>query len=267
MEKAKMSPIQILFTAVFLLLAILAILYGVTVYLVNSGSSFYVVWFGMGVCFLILAAMTLFRLFSKIPPAVRIIAIAICALGFLVFLYSQIRILGHFHDEGPKNLDYIIVLGAQMRGNSPSVVLKYRLDTAADYLKENPSTVCIVSGGQGKNEILPEAEGMKNYLVNTGIEPDRILTEDASKNTIENILFSKKLLPENSEPSALQIGIVTNNFHVYRGLALARKQGLTSTYGIAAPSTLTYLPNNMLREFVGITKDTLLRNMNCFSLF
>ena len=129
-----MSPIQILFTAVFLLLAILAILYGVTVYLVNSGSSFYVVWFGMGVCFLILAAMTLFRLFSKIPPTVRIIAIAICALGFLVFLYSQIRILGHFHDEGPKNLDYIIVLGAQMRGDSPSVVLKYRLDTAADYL-------------------------------------------------------------------------------------------------------------------------------------
>jgi len=60
------------------------------------------------------------------------------------------------------------------------------------------------------------------------------------------------------------VGIVTNNFHVYRGTALARKQGFSNVYGIPAPSSPAYLPNNMLREFVGILKDTLQGNMNFF---
>ena len=97
------------------------------------------------------------------------------------------------------------------------------------------------------------------------IPEERIVSEEASKNTIENILNSKKLLPEQESYSDLHIGIVTNNFHVYRGMALAKRQGLTSIYGVSAPSNLTYLPNNMLREFVGIMKDSLFGNMNFFA--
>ena len=255
---------QIIFTALFLLLALLSVLYGITVFLVNSGSSFYMVWFGMGAVFLVLATLSVFRLFSRIPVPVRIIAVVILGVGLILYLYTQVRILTHFKDTSPADLDYIIVLGAQLRGTEPSVVLQYRLDTAVSYLKENPETICIVSGGQGTNEDIPEGAGMKNYLIRRGISEERILSEEESRNTIENILNSKKLLPENASVSDLRIGIVTNNFHVYRGLALANRQGLTSTYGIAAPSTLTYLPNNMLREFVGIMKDSLFGNMNFF---
>ena len=262
MEKKKLTGVQIGFTVLFLLLGILCVIYGITVYLVNSGSRFYMVWFGLAVCMWILSAFSYFRVFSKIPKPLLIILIVIVTLCVAFFAFVEARILKHFHDNGPEGLDYIIVLGAQMKDSGPSLVLQFRLDTAIEYLENNPDTICIVSGGQGRNESAPEADGMKKYLLEHGISEERIIVENQSSNTIENILYSKKLI--NSEEAS--IGIVTNNFHVYRGLALARKQGLATTYGISAPSTATYLPNNMLREFVGVMKDTLLGNMSFKSL-
>ena len=82
--------------------------------------------------------------------------------------------------------------------------------------------------------------------------------ENKSKNTIENILFSKELLKDETS----SVGILTNNFHTYRSVALGRKQIKNPIYGISAPSSPRYLPNNMLRETVGITKDVLLGNMS-----
>lgn len=143
-----------------------------------------------------------------------------------------------------RGLDYIIVLGAQVRKDGPSPVLKYRLDKAVEYLNENPDTVCIVSGGQGSNEPWSEAEGMARYLQEKGIDTARILTEDQSQTTGQNITNSKKLMKEGAS-----VGIVTNNFHVFRALQIAKKYGLSDVCGIAADSTPKYLPNNMLREF------------------
>lgn len=71
--------------------------------------------------------------------------------------------------KGETNLDYVIVLGTQIHESGPSIVLKYRLDAAVLYLNENPGTICIVSGGQGKNEPYSEAEGMAKYLIEKGI--------------------------------------------------------------------------------------------------
>ena len=98
---------------------------------------------------------------------------------------------------------------------------------------------------------------MKEYLVQAGIPTDRILVEDKALNTVQNIQYSKALMSSPDRPTA----IVTNNFHVTRGLALARRQGLTNVYAIAAPSNPFYLPNNMFREFFGLTKDFLLGNI------
>ena len=123
-------------------------------------------------------------------------------------------------------------------------VLKYRLDKAVEYLNENPDTVCIVSGGQGSNEPWSEAEGMARYLQEKGIDTARILPEDKSQTTEQNITNSKMLMKEGAS-----VGIVTNNFHVFRALQIAKKYGLSDVCGIAADSTPKYLPNNMLREF------------------
>jgi len=269
MEKKKMSFPQIFFTILFLAAGVLFLLYGITVLLVNSGSKFFVVWFGLTAASLVLSAASFFRLFSKIPVPVRIICLAVLILCFGFFCFIEARVIKHFHDTPPDHLEYIIVLGAQMHDSGPSLVLKYRLDSAIEYLSANPETICIVSGGQGSNESAPEATGMKKYLTDHGIAEERILTEEKSKNTIENIIFSKEIItshkedePSSEDISSPAIGIVTNNFHLYRALSLAKKQGLSTTYGLSAPSTFHFLPNNMLREFVGVMKDTLLGNMS-----
>jgi uncharacterized SAM-binding protein YcdF (DUF218 family) len=148
-------------------------------------------------------------------------------------------------------MDYIIVLGAQVKEDGPSVVLKYRLDAAYDYMTENPDTMCIVSGGQGVNEPFSEAEGMKEYLLKNGIDRSRIILEDKSTSTAENFKYSKVLLKQPYD----SVGIVTNNFHMFRAIHIAKAQGLKNVCGIAAPSNTIYLPNNVLRECLGILKD------------
>ena len=178
-------------------------------------------------------------------------------VGIAVITMLCGMITGEFKSKGQQNLDYIIVLGAQVRESGPSVVLQYRLDAAIDYLNKNPDTICIVSGGQGVNEPFSEAEGMTKYLLENGIEKDRILLEDESRNTVQNIQNSKDIMEELYNG----VGIVTNNFHIFRAVQLAKAQGLKCVSGIAADSNVLYLPNNMLRECCGILKDWFMNHM------
>ena len=131
------------------------------------------------------------------------------------------------------------------------------LDTAYDYLVENENTLCIVSGGQGANEPHSEAQGMYDYLVEKGIAKERIIMEDKSTDTSENIAFSSVFLDMEKD----RVGIVTNNFHVFRGVHLAKHQGIRNVCGIAAPSNIYFQLNNMVREFFGILKDLVCGNL------
>ena len=248
-----MSTSVILFT----IIGILCILYGIMVLMIRSGTTFFVVWFALGAFFLLLGFLVHNHLLEKLPKILRtLLLIAICA-GILMLAVCEGFVLRGFGSRAPAGLDYLIVLGAQVREDGPSAVLKYRLDAAAQYLQENNSTVCIVTGGKGAAEPFPEGQGMKDYLVKSGIPEDRIIVEDRALNTVQNIQYSMALMSSPNAPTA----IVTNNFHVTRGLALARGQGLTDVYAIAAPSDPLFLPNNMLREFFGLTKDFLLGNL------
>lgn len=175
-------------------------------------------------------------------------------LMLAVFLFTEGCIISGFSKNTDKELDYIVVLGAQLKTTGPSRVLQYRLDTAYEYLTVHPDTKVIVSGGQGSNEPASEAQGMYDYLVKRGIEPDRIILEDKSVNTEQNIRFSKEFLQADTD----KVGIVSNNFHVFRAVKLAKAAGYRNVVGIAAPATAFYLPNNMLREFFGVAKDFLM---------
>lgn len=97
-------------------------------------------------------------------------------------------IISRMDEHADPNLDYVVVLGAQVRKSSPSKVLRYRLDTAIDHLSENPGTTYIVSGGKGPNEPVAEAQGMTNYLESYGIKKNRIIKEMKSKTTQEKHL-------------------------------------------------------------------------------
>lgn len=214
---------------------------------VGLSSKFNYAWLLLSVLFLFFGWFLKKRK-QALPKVVRGVLLFFIILGVVIFLNVEGLILSGFFASGEADLDYVIVLGAQMKENGPSNILKARLDKAIGYLEENPATKVIVSGGQGSDEPVSEAEGMKIYLVQNGIEPDRIIMEDNSVNTKQNLMFSSEYINIEEET----VGIVTSNFHIYRSVRLARKQGYVHVCGIAAESKLGLLPANMLREFCSI---------------
>nr|MBQ5811481.1 YdcF family protein [Clostridia bacterium] len=167
-------------------------------------------------------------------------------------------IFTEFTSKGEDALDYIVVLGAKVRGNgTPTKPLYWRIDAAEEYLNTNENTIAILSGGKGSDEPISEAECMYNVLVSRGIDKDRLILEDMSTNTNENIRFSLKLMNDRAT-----FGVVTNNFHVFRAVNIARTVSGREVSGIAAEYKDALWVHYMAREAVGIFKDTLFGNMS-----
>ena len=245
-------------TILLALLGVAAIAYGVTVMMLNSGTPFFAVWYLLGALLLLAAMATHAGWWALLPVLVRRVAAVLLAVVFVVFAGTQALILGQSGSQGEPGLDCIVVLGAQIRPDgSPSGVLQYRLEAAYTYLQDNPRTRCIVSGGQGPNEPCSEADGMADYLESRGIAAERIMREDRSLNTQQNIQNSMAFL----DAEADRVGIVTNDFHIFRATRIAQKAGIQHVCGIAAYSVPWYQPNNMLREGMGIVKDFLAGNL------
>jgi uncharacterized SAM-binding protein YcdF (DUF218 family) len=240
-------------------LAVLCMLYCASIFFfLGFGTRFFLIW---GVLALACAGLAFLlrrpKLTERIPRFLRIAFWCCVVLGAALFVLVESMILSEFDARAEAGADYLIVLGAQWKDNGPSYVLQKRLDAAVTYLTENPDTIVIVSGGQGINEPLTEAAGMAQYLEAAGIEPERILQEDASTDTSENLMFSSALLDKTQD----RVVIVTNNFHLFRALKIAEKQGYLWVEGIAADSYPAMLPNNLLREFLGVMKDFFVCNL------
>ena len=144
----------------------------------------------------------------------------------------------------------VLVLGCQVKGSEdhyyPSLMLRRRLETAAGYLRENPQAICVVSGGKGNNEPVPESRCMRDYLIENGIDPARIIEENQSKNTAENIAYSKKIIEEKKLPQELVI--VTDGFHQFRAQMLANKEQM-SAKGISAQTPFGLNTSYYVREW------------------
>lgn len=244
---------------IFLVLGIICLLYCIGILLfVGYGTRFFLVWGVIGVCLTALGWLFAHKeRMEGIPGWLKAGAVVLAGAGLLVFVLVEGLILSRFGAKPLAGADYCIILGAQMKESGPSDVLKRRLDAAVVYLNENPETKAIVSGGQGANEPVTEALGMYEYLVGQGIEPSRILLEEASGNTWGNLYYSSELLDKGED----SVVIVTNNFHVFRALGIAEKMGYEKVSGLAADSYPGMLPNNMLREFFGVIKDSLTGNL------
>lgn len=235
------------------ILAAASLLYGILVRSVGSGTNFFLFWLGLAGGFLLGAEVLRRGIWGRLPASARRWIAGLLCAAVCVFAVTEGIILSGFHRSGEPDLDYIIVLGAQIYEEGPSVVLRYRLDRAIGYLNENPGTICVVSGGQGSNEPYPEADGMAEYLIRHGIPECRILRERESLNTMENMRFSRTMIPADAS-----VGLVTNDFHMYRALLMAKEEGIAPVCGITAPSVPLYLPNNMAREFFALGKHLLL---------
>lgn len=242
---------------IFILCSLFCFGYCALIFSIHSGGRFYLVWGLGGVFFAGLAVLARYGLWNKLPAAFRYAAACIIIAGVIIFALVEACIISSFGTKGKSNLDYIIVLGAQVKENGPSAALKFRLDEAYDYLAENENTLCIVSGGQGSNEPCSEARGMYDYLTRRGIAGERIIMEDKSTDTSENIAFSAAFLDMEND----SVGVVTNNFHVFRSVRLAKHLGIKNVCGISAKSNIIFQLNNMVREFFGVMKDLVYGNL------
>ncbi|MEI3339380.1 MAG: YdcF family protein [Eubacterium sp.] len=203
----------------------------------GSGTWFFVVWLGLAVVFALFAIAVKMNLWVRLPGIIRKIFLAVICLGLAFFVVVEGCIISKFHEKGQADLDYIIVLGAQVHGIAKCSI-EISVGRAIAYLEENAGTFCIVSGGQGYNEPFPEAEGMAAYLKEHGVSSERILLETESQTTSQNISNSMAYLQEDAS-----VGIVTNDFHMFRALQTAKSQGLQKVCGISAGSVKRYLMN------------------------
>lgn len=156
-----------------------------------------------------------------------------------------------FHDDGSGTV--VVVFGCHTDGYTPGPTLKLRLDEAFELLDALPEAVCVVSGGQGSNETVAEAESMKAYLMNRGIDGSRIYAEDESHSTSENIRFTKELLEENSITPTRIIGVSTA-FHLPRIEILSHVYSLPMEVCAAkSPDKYSYYVS-MVREYLSFIK-------------
>ncbi len=236
----------------FIIIGILAIFYYLFIcyYTRKWNSTFAAFWVVFAVFNFILAAIMNFS-----PAWLRYVLLTLNFIAYFVFFAVQVIICSAMLTLPPRKLDLIIILGAQVRGTKITNSLKRRLDKGAGYLKQNPQTRVIVSGGQGKGEDVTEASAMAQYLAAHGIEKERIFLEEQSRNTYENLKYSASFTDSMDD----RIGIVSNNFHIYRSLMLGRQIGYTRLYGIAAGCNPVLFLNYMVREFFAVMRMYLTR--------
>lgn len=246
---------------VFLVFGVLCVLYyiGIVLY-AGLQASFSWFWLFLGGVFFLAGAVcrvpTLYAAFGRIPSGFKILGGILLAMGLAGFLFVEGCIISGMTGSDKEPVEYLIVLGAQVKGTRISKALSQRLSQAAEYLQEHEDTIVIVSGGQGPGEDISEAAAMKAWLMSQGIGEERILEENRSVNTSQNIRFSKELM---EDPEAL-VGIVSNDFHVFRAAHIAKAQGLNAV-PIPAPSSLGMYPHYMMREAFAVVKDLVAGNM------
>lgn len=198
---------------------------------------------------------------------------AITALRFLLLnRFKKLKLLNHIISKGlwvclfvlvsgaviiytsPKNLPEgkdatLVVLGARTFGTEPGGVLKGRLLTAAETLKENPDMKCIVTGGKGEDEEFSEAFVSKEFLKNNGIEEDRIFLEDKSTSTKENISYSLEIA-KNENLSEVFL-VCTDPYHQYRAHLFLEEEGIEG-YALNSPLNLKIEPIYLVREILAV---------------
>lgn len=211
-----------------------------------------------GVCLLLLAAVLAALELLRRKKAPRIwsrILIALTALGMAAVFGSMGLIIAQGRDdEMPQNApEFVVVLGAQINGDQPSLTLKKRLDRAYEYMTEHPQATVFVSGGQGPDETQTEASVMAAYLERRGIAPERIVREEQASDTRENLIFSAELAQARGVDTG-SVLIITSDFHMARAKYIARTLGMTP-YGLTSATAPWVLKVNYeLREVFAFVK-------------
>jgi uncharacterized SAM-binding protein YcdF (DUF218 family) len=167
-------------------------------------------------------------------------------LGYvgLFFALAFICLFREGNKKPKRGADYLIVLGAKVKGTQPTRALMGRIEAAYGYLKENQETIAILTGGVGKEAEISEAACMERELLARGIRPERMRKEEKSTTTRENIAYAKEWITD----SEGQILVVTSDFHVKRGIAVTKDAGFSRVEGLGAVSVPLMIPHYYTRE-------------------
>ncbi len=176
---------------------------------------------------------------------IAIICLEVVLVGFIAF-YGQ-------SDNCDYTEDAVIVLGAGIRGDRVTIPLAMRLNKAIEYHKKNPDAVIVVTGGQGLQETVTEAYAMEKYLLERGVNPDKIIKEEKSTSTNENMRFTKQILDKRFE-GEYSVVVITNNFHIYRGVQIAKMEGFENVYHKHAGLKWYNMVPCYLRESLAVLK-------------
>lgn len=192
----------------------------------------------------------------RFPGLTRVALIAVTVvltLGVAVFGVTEAAIFKASLGSPEKSADYVVVLGAKVNRDGPSVSLWDRICAAYTYLEEHPQTIAIVSGGQGTDEPITEAECMYRELVELGIVPKRIWVEDEATSTWENLQFSLNRIEEVTGSRPTSLGVLSSEYHLLRASLLAKKCGVTEFIGVPAKTSRpSQAINHFLREAAGV---------------
>ena len=254
---------------VLIILGVLCIAYDATLILLNPGTfldivvSFNHIWFVFG-------AFLIFHVIYRIKKGhsfwstwkrwVKLTFVSLLSAGVLISIINLTFILNPSVVSINDKADHVILLGGGIdkNGKLPQSVIN-RVEKTAEYLKMNPDSICVVTGGTLHWLPYPEAPEIKHQLVNSGIAAERILIEDQAKDTIQNLQFSAKMLAEYRGVSRQEVletstAIVTSRFHLRRSERLARRIGYENIKGIPAACPAIYIPHNYLREICAYVK-------------
>ena len=174
-------------------------------------------------------------------------------LALAVFLAAEAPILHAALSSGQSDAPYVIVLGAAVYGETPSISLRHRADRAVAHLAQNPEAAAVVSGGQGEGEDISEAECMRRYLTDKGVHHSRILAEDRSTSTLENLTFSKQVIEAaGGDPS--RVAIVSSAYHLYRAKRMAASLGMAADGLASSDGYPVYMAGMYIREALAVWK-------------
>lgn len=219
--------------------------------------SFSAMLLALGIVLVVLGALD--RKFGHLAKIARLkkLLLPIAAVLLLVFAVSEALVIAGAVQKDRGRADYIVVLGAGLRGDQLSLTLKQRLDAA---LTCQMGETIVVTGGQGWNETIPEAVAMKRYLVEQGIEEGRILVEDESTNTNENLENAKQIIQSHSQKGIadIKVKIISSDYHCFRAKMIAKRHGYLNATAYGAGTNPLLIPSFYLREGLALIKSFLL---------
>ncbi|WP_312643032.1 YdcF family protein [Hydrogenoanaerobacterium sp.] len=198
------------------------------------------------------------RFYRSIPPKWRRAIHLLFALGGTAVAALLTMMLHAAYFSLPNAADppqTVLVLGAKIHEDQPSLMLSRRLMVAADYLQHNPNAVAVVSGGLGEGQTYTESAVMRQYLIDRGIAPERIFEENASTNTGENLALCAEVIVQNNLDT--DVVICTDGFHQLRAAIFARRSGLSPS-AISSKTPWGLLPMYYVREWAGLAKAVIL---------